>query len=220
VTRYRTIVADPPWPYAQGNVRGSRQKTLTDRLSKGVSSVERYGSMSIAALCAITPPAETDAHLWLWTTNAFMAEAHDLAQAWGFAPKTIGTWGKVQPNGEPSRKVGYYLRGATEHCILAVRGSLAFKTSRAYATRGASVNQPANPWMRGRRGKDRPWGAWHLVTTRKATALRPLPRHHAIPPRTLQERTRPAMQTLHRRRVLRTRTHQILNCIRMARARP
>jgi N6-adenosine-specific RNA methylase IME4 len=134
VTRYRTIVADPPWPYAQGNVRGSRQKTLTDRLSKGVSSVERYGSMSIAALCAITPPAETDAHLWLWTTNAFMAEAHDLAQAWGFAPKTIGTWGKVQPNGEPSRKVGYYLRGATEHCILAVRGSLAFKTSRAYAT--------------------------------------------------------------------------------------
>jgi N6-adenosine-specific RNA methylase IME4 len=68
--------------------------------------------------------AETPAHLYLWTTNSFMVEAHELARAWGFKPKTIVTWGKMKPNGNPSMKTGYYFRGATEHILFAVRGSM------------------------------------------------------------------------------------------------
>jgi N6-adenosine-specific RNA methylase IME4 len=68
--------------------------------------------------------AEPNAHLYLWTTNAFFSEAHELAETWGFEPKTVLTWGKVKPDGSPSMKMGHYYRGATEHAIFCVRGRL------------------------------------------------------------------------------------------------
>jgi N6-adenosine-specific RNA methylase IME4 len=77
-------------------------------------------------LCAmpVASVADNQAHLYLWTTNAFMREAHDLAEAWGFKVKTCLTWGKVKDDGTASMKTGYYFRGATEHCLFAVRGRL------------------------------------------------------------------------------------------------
>lgn len=68
--------------------------------------------------------ADEKAHLYLWTTNSFMVEAHTLARDWGFVPKTILTWCKVKADGTPSMKTGFYYRGATEHCLFCVRGSL------------------------------------------------------------------------------------------------
>jgi N6-adenosine-specific RNA methylase IME4 len=88
--------------------------------------MERYDSMTIEALYDLRPPAERDAHVYLWTTNAFMVEAHQIVRAWGFTPKTICTWGKVQPDGRPSMKTGHYFRGATEHVIFGLRGRLPF----------------------------------------------------------------------------------------------
>lgn len=69
------------------------------------------------------------AHLYLWTTNAFLIEAHWVAESWGFKPKTMLTWGKVKESGVPSMKTGYYFRGATEHCLFCVRGSLKLLTT-------------------------------------------------------------------------------------------
>jgi N6-adenosine-specific RNA methylase IME4 len=60
--------------------------------------------------------AEDDAVLWLWTTNAHMEYSFAIARAWGFQPKTILTWGKDKMG------LGDWLRGKTEHCVLAVRG--------------------------------------------------------------------------------------------------
>lgn len=86
-------------------------------------------------LLALRPPAANNSHLYLWTTNAFMVEAHDLARAWGFAPKTIITWVKVKNDEKtPSMKTGYYYRGATEHVVFAVRGSLRLQTTEAHST--------------------------------------------------------------------------------------
>jgi N6-adenosine-specific RNA methylase IME4 len=130
---YRCIVADPPWEYdAPGQFgttlehRPNRDKTLS-RLGSG--SASRYGAMSMEDLKAlrVREASAEDAHLYLWTTNAFMVEAHELSRSWGFDPKTIITWTKVKPDGTPSMKMGYYFRGATEHCIFAVRGSLRLK---------------------------------------------------------------------------------------------
>lgn len=90
--------------------------------------------MTTAELCALKPPVADDAHLYLWTTNAFLVEAHEIARAWGFRPITVCTWGKVQPDGKPSMKTGHYFRGATEHVVFAVRGSLPLKTTRAIPT--------------------------------------------------------------------------------------
>jgi N6-adenosine-specific RNA methylase IME4 len=104
--KYRTIVADPPWRYASAATKADAAK--------------HYDTMSLGQIFALSEPvrelAEPDAHLWLWTTNAFMEEGYDVVRAWGFRPLTLLTWCKNRPG------VGYYLRNNTEHCILASRG--------------------------------------------------------------------------------------------------
>jgi N6-adenosine-specific RNA methylase IME4 len=92
--------------------------------------------MAMNDLLILAPPAADNAHLYLWTTNAFMDEAYDVARAWGFTPKTIGTWVKTH-QGDTSRvsmKTGYYFRGATEHFLFCVRGSLPLQTKEALPT--------------------------------------------------------------------------------------
>jgi N6-adenosine-specific RNA methylase IME4 len=57
-----------------------------------------------------------DAILWLWTTNLFMRETFQILEAWGFEHRTILTWAKDKMG------TGDWLRGQTEHCLMAVRG--------------------------------------------------------------------------------------------------
>jgi N6-adenosine-specific RNA methylase IME4 len=48
----------------------------------------------IAAL-SVGELAETDAHLYLWTTNRFLRDSYGVAKAWGFEPSTVLTWCKA-----------------------------------------------------------------------------------------------------------------------------
>ena len=134
--RFQTIVADPPWPYPSpgGNLVARPEHRPNSYGTGAPDSRAKYGAMSIAEIAALAPPVEDNAHLYLWTTNAFMVEAHDIAKAWGFRPVTIGTWVKTKPDGSPSMKTGYYFRGATEHFVFAVRGSLRLQSKTAYPT--------------------------------------------------------------------------------------
>ena len=104
--KYAVIVADPPWEYS------ARAEDVTHR------AANPYPSMSIEAICAmpVMGMAADDAILWLWTTNAHIFEAADVASAWGFQPKTVLTWGKDRMG------TGEWLRGQTEHCLMCVRG--------------------------------------------------------------------------------------------------
>lgn len=123
-------MADPPWPYHSpkavvGNGgRGSqngRAATITQ------ANVEQhYSTMSIDNLkkLDVASLAADNSHLYLWTTNSFMVESHEIAKSWGFVPKTILTWVKVHQK-DPCRasmKTGYWYRSATEHIVFAVRG--------------------------------------------------------------------------------------------------
>jgi len=104
---FRVIVSDPPWQY---------DKRAGDATHRGDLP---YPSMTTDAICALD--VESLAHpegcvLWLWTTNAFMRDAFKILDAWGFEEKTILTWRKNRIG------LGDWLRGQTEHCILAVRG--------------------------------------------------------------------------------------------------
>ena len=74
--------------------------------------------MSIDAIRAlpVASLAHDDAILWLWTTNSHLREAFTVLNAWGFRHKTILTWAKDRIG------TGDWLRGQTEHCLLAVRG--------------------------------------------------------------------------------------------------
>lgn len=103
---FRVIVADPPWVY---------QKRREDPSRRGIVT---YPDMSTEEICALPVAmiAADDAVLWLWTTNAHMRNAFSVVDAWGFAEKTVLTWVKDRMG------TGDWLRGQTEHCILAVRG--------------------------------------------------------------------------------------------------
>ena len=130
--KYQTIVADPPWPYESSDGGMLRASTKHRPNSGGAKAKSvgiangRYDAMSVENICNLWVPAAANAHLYLWTTNAFMVEAHEVARAWGFKPKTICTWVKTH-HGDAERvsmKTGYYFRGATEHFLFCVRGSL------------------------------------------------------------------------------------------------
>jgi N6-adenosine-specific RNA methylase IME4 len=101
---YDVIVVDPPWPYG------------TEYDPEGRRCASPYPEMSLEELKRLRLPANENCVLWLWTTNAFMHEAFHLLEAWGFEPKTILTWVKDRIG------LGDWLRGQTEHCIMAVRG--------------------------------------------------------------------------------------------------
>jgi len=104
--QYHVIAIDPPWPY------GNRHDDATHR------AANPYPSMSVEEITALQIPglALDDCALWLWTTNAFMEEAHRVARAWGFEKKTILTWVKDRMG------TGDWLRGQTEHCLMCVKG--------------------------------------------------------------------------------------------------
>ena len=106
---YRVIVADPPWAY---------EKRQEDPSNRGVLP---YTSMSIEQICAEAEKVRAIAHddciLWLWTTNHHMREAFEVLDAWGFRQKTILTWVKDKMG------MGDWLRGQSEHCLMAVRGN-------------------------------------------------------------------------------------------------
>jgi N6-adenosine-specific RNA methylase IME4 len=122
MTRYRTIVADPPWEHAPGGPRKDGAGNWSPK-SVGNRQGVPYGTLTVEQIAALPVKAlaESDAHLYLWTTNAFLRRAYDVVEAWGFKPSTLLTWCKAP--------MGIGLGGAytvtTEHVLFARRGSLA-----------------------------------------------------------------------------------------------
>lgn len=125
-----TVVADPPWSYRDrvnaSRVRGVKvanygmgaDKIRGRRGAEGyypVMETDDILSMSVKSCVA------QNAHLYLWCTNAFVEQAHQIARGWGFEPRTLLTWVK-QGIG-----MGYFFRNNTEHVVFAVRGSLRTK---------------------------------------------------------------------------------------------
>ena len=103
-TKYKTILADPPWDIQQkGKSRGA---------------IKHYNLMTLDRIKAmpISDLAEENAHCWLWVTNATLEAGFDVLRAWGFTPRSIYTWVK------PRLGLGVYLRNCTEHLLLGTRG--------------------------------------------------------------------------------------------------
>ena len=97
---FATILVDPPWP-AQGGEKHYRTMSLA-----------RIKALPVGALAA------RDAHLWLWTTNALLPTAYEVAEAWGFTVRSPLTWVKFRL-GLGGR---YQLRNATEQLLFCTRG--------------------------------------------------------------------------------------------------
>lgn len=106
--RFATVYADPPWQYGNQGTRGS--------------SNDHYVGMTVEEICALPVArlAAQDAHLHLWTTNAFLFEAKRVMEAWGFEYKSCYVWVK------PQMGMGNYWRVSHEFMLFGVRGSAPF----------------------------------------------------------------------------------------------
>ncbi len=124
---FKTVVADPPWRVAAGRTIGAYARGIDGRQLFGVrSNAARrlaYPSMTVEEIAACRPPTASSAHLYLWTINAYVREAYDVARAWGFTPSTLLVWAKRPMGGGLGGSYGL----ATEYCLFARRGSLASK---------------------------------------------------------------------------------------------
>src|SRR4051812_30638853 len=92
MTRYRTIVADPPWAYEQ-----SRIVTTSRTPETRPEANAQYGTLTAPEIAAlpIGDLAADDAHLYLWTTNPILPHAFQVIDAWGFTYRTTLTWRKL-----------------------------------------------------------------------------------------------------------------------------
>jgi N6-adenosine-specific RNA methylase IME4 len=121
VTRYRTIVADPPWrvhqPPALGRGNGFPKA--------GPNQPLPYGTMAVEDLAALPVPewAAADCHLYVWTINRYVEHSYWLVRQWGFTPSTLLVWAKT-PMGMGAGG-GYAL--TTEYVLFARRGRGAYK---------------------------------------------------------------------------------------------
>lgn len=114
--RYRTVVADPPWPMPTGG-----PWRPSNRQPSGNATTLAYATMTVEAIAALQPPVADDAHLYLWTINSHVEAAYEVARAWGFKPSTLLVWAKA-PKG---KGLGGTFAVATEFVLFARRGSLA-----------------------------------------------------------------------------------------------
>lgn len=107
---FSTIYADPPWEYSNQATRASTSK--------------HYKTMTLKEIAKLPIRKLTtkNAHLHLWTTNAFLFDCPYIMQAWGFEYKSIFVWVK------PQMGIGNYWRVSHEFLLLGVRGSLTFQS--------------------------------------------------------------------------------------------
>lgn len=100
---FSALIIDPPWKFESN---GS--------LPYPPMTIEEIKALPVRGL------AREDCILWLWVTNAHIRLAFDIVEHWGFQYRNLLTWVKDRFG------YGEWLRGRTEHCILAARGKPVF----------------------------------------------------------------------------------------------
>lgn len=137
---YRTIVADPPWEVrklASPGAAGFGTQTGSLR-----SVPLEYSTMSVKELKALPvgDMAAGSCHLYIWTINAYIEAAYEIARVWGFVPRTLLTWAKTPMGLGP----GGVFSQTTEHILFAARGAV-------YPTGARQrVDRTCWSWPRGR----------------------------------------------------------------------
>jgi N6-adenosine-specific RNA methylase IME4 len=103
--KFGTIYADPPWQYGNQGTRAS--------------TGNHYNTMTLDDICSmpVESLAADDAHLHLWTTNAFLFDAKRVMDAWGFEYRSVFVWVK------PQMGIGNYWRVSHEFLLLGIRGN-------------------------------------------------------------------------------------------------
>lgn len=114
-TKFRTVLADPPWQF----------QNRTGKMAPEHKRLSRYPTMTLREICDLPVEAivADTAHLYLWVPNALLPEGLKVMENWGFSYKSNIIWYKIRKDGGPDRRgVGFYFRNVTEVLLFGVRG--------------------------------------------------------------------------------------------------
>lgn len=114
---FSTLLADPPWRFAN----------RTGKVAPEHRRLDRYSTMSLEAIkdLPVKDVAAKNAHLYLWVPNALLPEGLEVMSAWGFRYVSNVIWAKRRKDGGPDgRGVGFYFRNVTEILLFGVKGSM------------------------------------------------------------------------------------------------
>ena len=114
---FSTILADPPWRFAN----------RTGKVAPEHRRLDRYSTMSLDDIkrLPVGDAAAENAHLYLWVPNALLPEGLDVMSSWGFRYVSNIVWAKRRKDGGPDgRGVGFYFRNVTEILLFGVKGSM------------------------------------------------------------------------------------------------
>jgi len=101
---FEVVVLDPPWAY------GREYDPETSRVANP------YPEMSQDQIKKIEIPFADNCILFLWTTHAFIWDAKELINEWGFDYKATIGWDKEKIG------MGAWLRMQCEFCLVAIKG--------------------------------------------------------------------------------------------------
>jgi N6-adenosine-specific RNA methylase IME4 len=133
MTKYKTILADPPWSFGNKNTGGSMKS----------GSANKYQTLCVHDICnieitigdtksTVKQLADKNAVLFLWIPTALSTHAEEVINAWGFKFKTKLYWYKpyCKPKKRGKLGMGFYFRNQIEECWIATRGKIKpFKSS-------------------------------------------------------------------------------------------
>ena len=110
--KYRTIVADPPWPFTWQGGPGGRRRNPT-RLNYPLMTLEQIAALPVGDV------ASDSAALFLWVTPRWHREGWGVkvAESWGFEVSGELVWKK------PNFGMGAFPRRGHETCLVCSRGS-------------------------------------------------------------------------------------------------
>lgn len=114
---FSTVLADPPWRFAN----------RTGKVAPEHRRLDRYSTMSLDAIkeLQVKEILAPKAHLYLWVPNALLPDGLEVMAAWGFRYVSNIVWAKRRIDGGPDgRGVGFYFRNVTELLLFGVHGSM------------------------------------------------------------------------------------------------
>ncbi|MDE2098000.1 MAG: hypothetical protein KGL39_12175 [Patescibacteria group bacterium] len=158
--KYRTILADPPWPVVGDSDalfrpwcgRGGRRGRDTF-FPYSVQPLEWIYSLPIADL------AESDAHLYLWVPAKFNREGIGVrtAREWGFECVSEIVWAK------PNYGLGKFPRPQHEILLVCRRGTLPYQVNDVGSVQGWRREYSMSHGSAGKKHSTKPEGARDLI---------------------------------------------------------
>ena len=94
-SKYKTIVADPPWPIGNFPAWFAKERRSKRENEIGMNPTP-YKTMTLPEIerLPVGDIAADGAHLYLWTTDSFYEAALGVARAWGFEKSATLVWCK------------------------------------------------------------------------------------------------------------------------------